>query len=157
MMAQLNQEPDSGKTFNLEAWDGYVAQRRRLLDYLSERHPSNPIVLSGDMHSSWVTNLKADFRDPSSETVATEFVGTSISSGCDASDAEAYKEVLDKNPHVRYFNERNGGYVRCNVTWGLWRSDLRIAGSICDRRSPVRTIASFFVEDGRTGVQETVA
>lgn len=157
MMAQLNQEPDSGKAFNLEAWDGYVAQRKRLLDYLSERRPSNPIVLSGDMHSSWVTDLKADFRDPSSETVATEFVGTSISSGCDASDAEAYKEVLNKNPHIRYFNERNGGYVRCDVTQGLWHSNLRIADSICDRRSPVHTIASFVVEDGRPGVQGRTA
>ena len=34
MMAQLNQEPDSGRAFNLEAWDGYVAQRKRLLGYL---------------------------------------------------------------------------------------------------------------------------
>jgi alkaline phosphatase D len=109
------------------------------------------------MHSSWVTDLKVDFRDPSSETVATEFVGTSISSGCDASDADAYKEVLYKNPHIRYFNERNGGYVRCNVTPGLWRSDLRIADSICDRRSAVRTMTSFVVEDGRPGVQGRMA
>jgi alkaline phosphatase D len=109
------------------------------------------------MHSSWVTDLKADFRDPSSETVATEFVGTSISSGCDAFDAEAYKEVLDKNPHIRYFNERNGGYVRCNVIPGLWRSDLRVARSVSKRRSPVRTVASFVVENGRPGVQGRTA
>jgi alkaline phosphatase D len=157
MMAQLNQEPDSGKAFNLEAWDGYVAQRKRLLDYLSKRRTSNPIVLSGDMHSSWVADLKSDFRDPSSETVATEFVGTSISSGCDASDAEAYKEILGKNPHIRYFDARNGGYVRCNLTPGLWHSDLRIADSVCERRSAVRTVTSFVVEDGRPGVQGRTA
>lgn len=152
MMAQLNQEPDSGKAFNLEAWDDYVAQRKRILGYLSERRPSNPVVISGDMHSSWVADLKVDFRDPSSETVATEFVGTSISSGCDASDADAYEEALGKNPHIKYFNGRNGGYVRCNLTPGLWRSHLRVADTICERRSPVRTIASFVIEDGRPSV-----
>ena len=157
MMAQLNQEPDSGRAFNLEAWDGYVAQRKRILKHLHEAKPSNPVVVSGDMHCSWVTDLKADFRDPSSETVATEFVGTSISSGCDASDADTYKETLDKNPHIRYFNARNGGYVRCDLTPGLWRSDLRVADSVEDRRSPVHTVASFVVEDGQPGAQDSAA
>jgi alkaline phosphatase D len=105
------------------------------------------------MHSSWVADLKSDFRDPSSETVATEFVDTSISSGCDASDADAYKEVLGKNPHIKYFDARNGGYVRCDLTPGLWRSDLRMSDSVYDRRSAVRTVTSFVVEDGRPGVQ----
>jgi len=157
MMAQLNQEPDSGKAFNLEAWDGYVAQRKRILEHIREARPSNPVVISGDMHCSWVADLKADFRDPSSETVATEFVGTSISSGCDASDADTYKEALDKNPHIRYFDERNGGYVRCQITPDHWRSDLRVARSVSKRRSPVRTVASFVVEDGRPGAQDATA
>jgi len=157
MMAQLNQEPDSGKAFNLEAWDGYVAQRKRILKHLHEAKPSNPVVVSGDMHCSWVADLKADFRDPSSETVATEFVGTSISSGCDASDADTYKEALDKNPHIRYFDERNGGYVRCEITPDHWRSELRVADSVEDRRSPVHTVASFVVEDGYPGAQDSTA
>ena len=40
----------------------------------------NPVVIGGDIHSFWVTDLKADFREPASTTVATEFVGTSVTS-----------------------------------------------------------------------------
>jgi phosphodiesterase/alkaline phosphatase D-like protein len=29
-------------------------QRRRLLDALADRHPSDPVVITGDSHSSWV-------------------------------------------------------------------------------------------------------
>jgi alkaline phosphatase D len=41
---------------------------------------ASPVVIGGDIHSFWVTDLKTDFRDPASPTVATEFVGTSVTS-----------------------------------------------------------------------------
>jgi alkaline phosphatase D len=152
MMAQLNQDPNSSDgAFDLEAWDGYVAQRGRILDHLSERRTPNPIVISGDMHTSWVSDLKADFDEPSSASVGTEFVGTSVSSNCADSSVETYQKALDKNPHVGYFDARKGGYVRCEITPEHWCSDLRVADSVLERQSPVRTIASFVVDNGRPG------
>ena len=154
MMAQLNQGTGSDDAYDLEAWDGYVAQRKRILDCFQECCTPNPVVISGDMHTSWVSDLKADFDDPSSPTVGTEFVGTSISSNCPNSTIETYKNALGKrNPHVRYFDTRKGGYVRCELTPKQWRSDLQVADSVEDRYSPVRTIASFAVEAGRPGIQ----
>ena len=38
------------------------------------------MFIGGDIHSFWATDLKADFDNPSSVTVSTEFVGTSITS-----------------------------------------------------------------------------
>jgi hypothetical protein len=38
------------------------------------------VVITGAIHSSWVNDLEADFLDPASRTIATEFVGTSVSS-----------------------------------------------------------------------------
>ena len=37
-------------------------------------------MIGGDIHSFWANDLKLDFDDPASPVVATEFVGTSISS-----------------------------------------------------------------------------
>ena len=65
---------------NVDAWDGYVAARNRLLGCVLDEEIANFVVLSGDMHSSWVADLKPDFADPASPTVGTEFVGTSITS-----------------------------------------------------------------------------
>jgi alkaline phosphatase D len=105
------------------------------------------------LHCSWVSGLKAYYPDPDSATVETEFVGTSITSGLGEWYEEAYKGHLDQNPHVRYFDERNGGYVRCEVTPEEWRTDMKLADAIEDPNSPVRTFASFVIEDGKPGAQ----
>lgn len=48
--------PES-KLFNLDQWDGYVKARNRLLAFLDQRQPSNPVVITGDIHSSWVHDM----------------------------------------------------------------------------------------------------
>jgi alkaline phosphatase D len=83
--------------FNLDAWDGYAAARDRILKFLQQRKPNNPVVISGDTHSSWVSNLLADLNNPQSAVVGTEFVGTSITSGFTASDIieKALRDTLN--------------------------------------------------------------
>jgi alkaline phosphatase D len=65
---------------NVDSWDGYVAARNRLLGTVRDEAIPNLVVITGDIHSSWVADLKTDFTDPASPAVGTEFVGTSISS-----------------------------------------------------------------------------
>jgi hypothetical protein len=48
---------------------------------LDDRRLSNPIVITGDLHCSWVSDLKAYYPNVDSDTVGTEFVGTSITLG----------------------------------------------------------------------------
>src|SRR5215204_1699604 len=144
----------SGSEGNIMGWDVHGYGRDRIMYYLALQRPSNPIVITGDLHCSWVSDLKADFRDESSETVGTEFVGTSITSGMGEAYAELYEGHLEQNPHVRYFDERTGGYVRCEVTPEEWRTEMKLADSIKDPASAVRTFASFVIEDGKPGAQE---
>ena len=66
-----------------DQWPGDELERRRLLKYFHERKIANPVVLTGDIHSNWANNLIADFDGLDGRTVATEFVGTLISSGGD--------------------------------------------------------------------------
>ena len=47
---------------------------------IAARKISNPIVLGGDLHNAIVADLKVDFDDAKSPVIATEFVGTSITS-----------------------------------------------------------------------------
>jgi alkaline phosphatase D len=154
LMAELRQRsPSGGEAYWTDGWDGYAPARSRILDRLARRtagvRPTNAVVIGGDIHSFWVTDLKADFRDPASPTVASEFVGTSISSP--GVPYETFAAFLADNPHVRYFESRFRGYVRCEVTPARWRADLRVVESVRDRQAPARTLASFVVEDGRPG------
>ena len=141
------------RAFNNDSWDGYIHQRQRILDFLDQRRPSNPVVISGDWHCYCVQNLKKDFDDPGSETLATEFAGTSLSSACPwASQVEAN---LDENPHVRFFDGNRRGYVLCQVRPQLWQTDFRVVSDPLEpENTSIDTLASFVVEDGQAGAQE---
>jgi alkaline phosphatase D len=69
-----------GPDANIMGRDDHGYARDRIMYYLanSPNSPSNPVVITGDPHCSWVADLKADYRDEDSETVGTEFIGTSI-------------------------------------------------------------------------------
>lgn len=94
---------------------GAPAQLRREC-FLDQRQPANPVVITGDIHSSWVHDLKADFSNPDSRTVGTEFVGTSITSDFPAQFIAPVTAALTDNPHTKFFDGAFRGYVRCNLT-----------------------------------------
>ena len=150
LMAQLDRKPGPGQQFWTDGWDGYPAARRRLLDYLGQRKPANPIVLGGDVHSFWVADLKPDFDDPRSPVVATEFVGTSITSQF-RQRQEGLDALLADNPHIRLGNGTRRGYVRVEITRQRLRADLRTVRSVTQPGAEADTLATFVVEDGRPG------
>lgn len=152
LMAELDWNPEVGKSYWTDAWDGYFSERARILDFIQNRQVSNPVVIGGDIHSFWVTELKANFLDENSPTVASEFVGTSITSS--GLPYETVAAVLPDNPHVKFFESRKRGYVRCTVDRNLWTSDLRVVETIEQPTSPVNTLATFVVENGRPGPQQ---
>ena len=147
--------PGSASTFlaNLDQWDGYAPARTRFLRSLTDIGVSNPVVLAGDIHSSWFSDLKADFDDPASATVASEYVATSVSSyfppELDAP-LKAANPLL--NPHVRYFDGSLHGYLRVDVDRERWLVEQRSPATIAVRTAPVSTIASYATAAGTPGV-----
>ena len=154
-LAQIDNEPGDPASFSMDRWDGYVAARRRLLGFLGQqaaRAPHNPVVITGDIHSNWVGELRTDFDDVRSPVVGVEFIGTSLSSGGDGSDMSDFgNRALAANPHLRFFNNQRG-YVRCVVSPRHWRADYRVLDYVSRPGSPVATRASFVIENGRPGV-----
>ena len=82
----------------MDAWDGYVAAHNRVLDHLLKRKPKNPVVITGDVRSAWVSDLKADFRDEGVRAVGTEFVGTSITLRLRGQDERTITAARQENP-----------------------------------------------------------
>lgn len=152
-MAQRDLAAGPEHRYSMDAWDGYVASRTRILDFVEKRKPANLVVLTGDVHANWVADLKADFNKPESKTLGTEFVGTSISSGGDGTETNAGgKRALAENSHIKYHNNRRG-YVRCVVTPEKWTSDYRTVPFVEKPDAPIVTSASFLVENGQPGAK----
>lgn len=150
-MAQFDQKPGPGRRAWTDGWDGYPVARRRLLEHLAAGRIANPVVLGGDVHLFNVSDLKPDFDDAASPVVASEFVGTSITS--QAPSQERLNKLLPDNPHLKLLDSRFRGYVRAEVTAKSFSADLRAMQTVSRRESPCVTLASFVVEDGKAGPQ----
>ena len=114
-----------------------------------EKRIANPVVLGGDVHSFNVADLKLDFDDPKSPVVASEFVGTSITSQAWAQ--ERLDQLLPDNPHMKLMDSRYRGYTRVEITAGRMRTELRAMESVLQRDAACNTLATFVVEDGKAG------
>ena len=149
IMAQVDYDAGSGVSVNHDQWDGYAVSRNRFLAHVEQRRPSNPVVVTGDWHSAWVNDLRLDFARPETEVLATELVGTSISSGCGW--AAAVKAARPNNPHVKYLNPDRRGYTRVRVTEEAMTADYRVVTNATDPTGPAVTDSSWVVQSGHAG------
>lgn len=155
MMARVDRLPGPLAAFSMDQWPGYEVNRQRVLKFFAEAKPSNPIVLTGDIHNNWVNDLQVDSTRPDSPVVATEFVGTSITSGGDGNEGGLTGSLtLSENPFVKFYNNQRG-YVVCDVTPQNWTSHYRIVPYVTRPGAPLATAKSFVVADGRPGAVST--
>jgi alkaline phosphatase D len=132
-----------------DGWDGYPAARGRMLDAVAATRISNPVFIGGDSHSYWTTDVKADFSNPASATVATEFVGTSITS--DPAPRNLFDPSLPENPHVRYFENDYRGYIGVDIARTHMEARLQVISDRLDPRATISTLKRFVVESGKPG------
>ncbi|RMG80821.1 MAG: alkaline phosphatase [Bacteroidetes bacterium] len=113
-----------GRYKNLDAWDGYPYEQHRILQFLNENNMENVVFVSGDTHASWAfeTPVHIEQYRRDSTAVAVEFGTTSISSPNSDEDYPldsvlvAEKRFLRSNPHLKYVNLHDHGYLRLTLT-----------------------------------------
>lgn len=137
MFAHLKLQPaplaaGGGVFVNPDQWDGYQPARDRLYAVLEgdirHRAVDNCVVLTGDIHSSWASDLTRDPNNPDAVgggydaasgegSRAVEFVTTSISSpGLDDPDGSIAGYLRSVNPHIKYIDFNRRGYMLLDVT-----------------------------------------
>ena len=146
-MASVN----AAARYSVDKWDGYAGARNRLFAHLHQAKVANPIVLSGDVHSHWCADLKADFTRPTSPTIGVEFTNSSVTSGGDGSDVQpAWESLRRDNPHLTYHSNKRG-YIACTATARTMTADFRIVDRVSVPDQPARTARTMVVEAGRPG------
>jgi len=153
MMGRVDRTVGEVVAYSMDQWPGYEANRQRLLKYFADRPQLNPIVITGDIHSNWVNDLQIDAADEKSPVVATEFVGTSISSGGDGSESQkTTPQMLSENPFVKFYNSERG-YVSCEITPRTWTAHYRTVPFVTKPGAPLNTRQTFVVEAGHPGAK----
>ncbi|MFD6103498.1 MFS transporter [Nocardia salmonicida] len=150
-MAQSDYDPGPDLLLGTDAWDGYVADRNTVLAAAADHAVDNLVVITGDRHENYVADLRRDYADPESPVVATEFTGTSISTGSDGADlTDAGRALLAGNPDLKFYN-RQRGYVRVDLDHRQWRNDFRVVPYVSRPGAPISTRAIFVVENAVPG------
>lgn len=115
---------------NPDQWDGYVGARNRFLEFLSSANPTNNVVLTGDIHSSWFHDVAMNPYDGSYNPAngagadAVEFVTPAISSpfftdpNTPAQVIQGLEQqILAANPHTHYIDFERRGYMVIDIDW----------------------------------------
>lgn len=159
LMAQSTQTkivtPDDGR-FWTDGWDGYPMARERLFGALAKSGAANPLVLSGDVHTFYATELRSDFYKPVSNAnpvLATEFCGTSVTSG--GRPQQRTLEYVDMNPHIKYGRSDKRGFMLMEVAPERTTTHFVGLDDVRDAATKTQTLASFVVQAGLAGLTRT--
>lgn len=151
LFSQFNRGENGQTLFSTDGWGGYPVSRDRIVERLVGSSVANPVFIGGDVHAYWVSDVKQDWDNPESATVASEFVGTSITSS--GGDMDSYRVLMQQNPHVGYIETQERGYSLCTVTQSQWLTEHRAIddAEILNPDAIFTTTQSFVVESGRPG------
>jgi alkaline phosphatase D len=106
----------AGLPLNFDAWDGYPAARARLLA-TAQRAGTDLIVLAGDTHNAWASDLLNDGRP-----AGVEFAGHSVTSpGFESyltgqSPAAVAQALVSANPTLKWADTSARGYMQVTLT-----------------------------------------
>lgn len=154
MMGMVGQGTNDGElAYSMDQWPGYANERMELMKFMAGRRISNPVVLTGDIHSGWANELRVDDRRHDEPLVATEFVATSLASGGNGTEkAKGHDALLAATPCVKFHN-RERGYIRCAVTPQSWKADFLVVDDVLRPGGKTFERSSFLVEAGHPGIQ----
>ena len=157
---------DPKRPFNLDAWDGYPYEQAQINKFLSEEQLSNVIFTTGDTHCSWAFEVPLDIAAYKSEgtkqAVAIEFGTPSITSAnfdesvglAEVKQAEAIFTNENFNPHLKYVNLRDHGYLLLTLDKSETLAEYYYVDKINVRTTMEKLAKQFKVTSGSYQLQE---
>ncbi|EER26603.1 alkaline phosphatase family protein [Coccidioides posadasii C735 delta SOWgp] len=116
------------RAFNLDAWNGYQANRNRTFKTLFDNKIDNNILIAGDSHANWVSDLvwlgQKEY-DPATGAgaIGVEFGGSAVTSSSPAGrnidikdSINASKALVTTNPVLQWSELYYRGYFELHIT-----------------------------------------
>ncbi len=146
---------------NMDAWDGYPNDQIKLTKAIQENNIENIVFVTGDTHTAWAFEATSDpfnsyDKNTGAGAIGIEFGVTSISSG-NANERASNEEVLahekkicntDVNPHLKYVNMRDHGYLKLKLTENEITAEYKIVPTLKTRSSKSIVDKIFKVKKG---------
>ena len=137
---------------NLDAWDGYPAERNRLYDVM-QKNNTNFISLAGDTHNAWVSEL----TDASGHKIGIELGAPSVTSPgiTDAVkiDGEEFADkIIDINSELYWMNPKNRGYLTLEFDQDKLVAKFNFIKKLLEVDSSISSTKIFQVQKNKLGI-----
>ena len=171
VFSRINESAAYGNTdpLDYDAWDGYQANRNRTLNHLYSNNIGNNIVMSGDSHASWVSDLvwldHANYSSASGNgAIGVEFAGSAVSSPCpygqniSLNTANNYSSwLVNANSELQWNDLYYRGYFELQITYDEVNASYFGMPTIVTRNPYEIPIANFTVKSGANRLARPVA
>jgi alkaline phosphatase D len=146
---------DTSLYVDLDAWDGYPAERTELLDYISANNIKNVVVCTGDIHNCYASELRSDMSSTAQPSVAVEIVGGSVTSaglyeitgGIDLTGLGKLL-ILGANPCMVYEDLRYHVFTKMIVTPSKVKASYQAVDDVTQPTSTNFVLKEFTIRDG---------
>lgn len=171
VFSRLNESVAYGKEnpLDYDAWDGYMANKNRTLNYLYEHDIGNNIVISGDSHANWVSDLawlqnKPYNYETGAGAIGVEFAGTAVTSPCpfgqnitlDQS-AVISKALIADNEELQWSENYYRGYFELHITYDEVVANYFGLPTVVFRNPYEISLANFTVASGENRLSRPIA
>ncbi|KAL1638335.1 hypothetical protein SLS56_000143 [Neofusicoccum ribis] len=171
VFSRLNQSLTGGieDPYNMDAWDGYQANRNRTFSHLYNNNITNNIVLAGDSHMSWASDLVwTGEHDYDSETgagsIGVEFSGSAVSSPCphgqnitmDAAN-NVSAALVGGNRELQWQDTYYRGYYELHISHDAIQAQYFGIPTLVQRTPYEVSLANFTVKRDANALQRPVA
>ena len=157
--------PEDGLPYNVDQWDGYTADRRRVFNHIRDFGVKDALFVTGDIHSGWACELPYDASTyPLGDSAGVEFVCSSVTSNnlkditgspARTSSVAVEEGIKANNRHVKYLNFDDHGFSVLDLTPQRAQMDWFVISDRADRNATITHQTSWMTRSG-TGRIERV-
>lgn len=144
----------------MDGWDGYPAEKNKLIHDIQANAIRNIIFVTGDYHTSIAFENDLTGTKETDDNVSVEFVVTSITSANDDEYAgeedvkKSHDRYLELNPHAKYVNNTDNGYLVLTLTPGAAEAVYYYATTVKQPDAKLRKEKTFRVNSGKPVLME---
>ncbi len=148
------------RPFNRDQWDGYLANRDRVYQHLADGKINNTVMLSGDSHAAWVSDLawlgKREYNaDTGAGAFGVELAGTGVSSSSPLGSGMPKfasnllsKWLVSQNPELQWQDLYYRGYFEMSVGYEAIEAKFYGIPDVTVRSDDEILLATFLVRSG---------
>lgn len=144
-----------GVGVNGDQWDGYPAERNKIISFVLGNNINDVVVVTGDIHTAWANDVPtANYQSNGTGSAFVEFVGTSVTSpGLPFSVGASVIQAANK--HIKYINLSEHGFMILDINQNRAQSDYFYVNTLDQPSDQYHWASSWYVNHNERHLRNT--